>query len=98
MKLLEGTLGTLTTVAATSAQNIEALEGVRVHITGITTGTVLTEISYDQGTTWALWATNTADGLVAELPPCGRVRCRATVATSIVAVCNFGGRNPNLRA
>ena len=87
----------LTTVSSTAAKNIEALSGVRVSITGITTGTLIVEISYDKGITWVPFQTLTADGLTAELPPSGRVRCRASVATTIVAVCNYGGRHGHLR-
>lgn len=98
MKLTEASFGAnLTTVTTTAAKNIEALSGVRVSISGITTGTILVEISYDKGATWVTFATLTADGLTAELPPCGRVRCNATVATTIDAACAYGGRHGHLR-
>lgn len=98
MSLREDSFGpALTAVGSSLVRNIEALKEVRVSITGITTGTIVVEISYDKGVTWVPFATLTADGLTAELPPCGRVRCTATVDTSIVAVCNYGGRHEHLR-
>lgn len=97
-KLVEASFGAnLAAVGSTAAKNIEQLTDVRVSISGITTGTILVEISYDQATTWATFATLTADGLTAVLPPCGRVRCRATVDTDIDAACRYGGRNPDVR-
>lgn len=99
-KLLEGQLagGPLIAVGSLTAQNIAALEGVRANVVGITTGTILIEISYNGGTSWATFATLTADGLTAELPPVGLFRARATVDTTISVEVFWGGRDNNRRA
>ena len=99
-KLLEGQLsgGPLTTAASLGAQNIAALTGVRALVVGITTGTINIEVSYDQGTTWATFQAMTADGLSNELPPAGRFRATAAVATTISVEVYWGGRDDNFKA
>lgn len=97
-KLLEGTLGSFTGTGAGTAQNVAALETVRVHVSGTFVADVDVEISFDQGTTWALWQQLTAAGLANELPPVGRVRINISAFTSGTVVTNFGGRDDNRKA
>lgn len=97
-KLLEGTLGSFTGTGAGTAQNIEALDGVRVHISGTFVADADVEISYDKGTTWALFQQLTAAGLSNEIPPAGRVRINISAFTSGTVVANFGGRDDNRKA
>lgn len=99
MKLFEGLLagGPLTTSASLTAQNIAALTGVRALVIGITTGTIDIEVSYDKGTTWAVFQQLTSDGLSNELPPVGTFRATASVSTDISVEVYWGGRNANLR-
>lgn len=96
-KLLEGALGSFTGVAAGTAKNIAALTGVRALVSGTFVGTVTIEVSFDEGTTWAIFQTLTAVGLSNELPPCGRVRANCTAFTSGTIVADYGGRNPDVR-
>lgn len=99
-QLFEGQLagGPLVAVGSLTAQNIAALTGVKAQVVGITTGTILIEISYNGGTDWALHDTLTADGLSTVLPNVGLFRARASVDTSISVEVYFGGRNEDQRS
>ncbi len=97
-KLLEGTLGSFTSVVAGSDQNIEALTGVRAHVSGTFVADIDLEISYDEGASYALFQQLTAPGLSNEFPPAGILRANCTAFTSGTAVVNFGGRDDNRKA
>lgn len=96
-RLQQGLLATLDAVEAGAAVNIEQLEEVYVHVSGTFVGTVLVEVSFDGGTTWAQFDSTTAPKLTAKLPPCGHVRARCSAYTSGTAVVNYGGKDAEVR-
>jgi len=92
-----GALASLDAQETGTGVNVSDLEDVYVHISGTFVGTIKTEISFDQGTTWAEFDSDTAPALVGPLPPCSHVRGRCSAYTSGTAVLNYGGRDPNRR-
>jgi hypothetical protein len=91
--LRQGALGSLTSTTSTAGTNIADLEDVRVHVAGTFVGTWFVDVSFDGGTTWIAFDTDTAPKLTAQLPPAGMVRGRCSAYTSGTILFNFGGRD-----
>lgn len=82
----------LTTVAAGTALACHDLKDVVASVRGITTGTVIVEVSQNGTNYFAVGAALTADGFTSvAVPRAAYIRIRATVATSISAFLDIGG-------
>lgn len=92
-KINQGSLGSFTGTTTGTARRIEDMDEAYVMVSGTFVGTLLVEVSFDGGTTFVTFASLTAPGLTAKLPPCKHVRTRCSAFTSGTIDTNIGGRD-----
>jgi hypothetical protein len=76
-KLLESTFADVAATGNSAAKNIGDLENVYVMIYGTFVGAWNISVSFDGGTTWAVFQSGTESGVPlvsSKLPPCSRAR------------------------